>query len=591
MARKIVIEFLGDSKDLQRAMDDVDGSSSRMTSNLKKVGKVAGLAFAAAGIAAVKFGGDAIADASELSETLNKSSVVFGKHAGSIEKWADGAAKNMGLSKAAALGAAAQFGDLFSQLGSTKGEAASTSKDIVKLATDLGSFHNLETGDVLDKISGALRGEYDSIQKIVPALSDARVKQEALTATGKTSADQLTEQEKATAALAIITRDSANAHNDFAETSGGLANQQKILKAQLSNVSAEIGAKLLPVATAVVTFFNDSALPAFQRFGGWLQDHLPPIFEKIQSVIAAVMGSVNSDVGGNLAAVQQIFTDVTDIITTLWNRFGGTIIDYAVKTFANIKQVISGALTVVQGIFQTFAALLHGDWAGAWDGVKKILSGAWQVITGIVKQYLNLVGTLMEIGWSAVKGIVGSVWDGIKTVISNGISNIVGWIADIPGKLRDRIGSFREAGAALIGGVVDGMKNAGGVIEGIASNVWNAVRSLLNSAIDKINAALEFTISLPGPDLTINPANIPHLAKGGLVTSPTLALIGEDGPEAVVPLSKKHNPGGVMPGMGGSSAPIIVQFVMPGGRVIEQLLIQHSRDTGRPLQVSTLGPA
>ena len=80
------------------------------------------------------------------------------------------------------------------------------------------------------------------------------------------------------------------------------------------------------------------------------------------------------------------------------------------------------------------------------------------------------------------------------------------------------------------------------------------------------------------------------MAKGGIVRKPTLALIGEDGPEAVVPLSAKHNPGGVMPALGGgSSAPIVVQLMLPGGRILEQLLIQHTRDEGRPLQVQTLG--
>ena len=42
---------------------------------------------------------------------------------------------------------------------------------------------------------------------------------------------------------------------------------------------------------------------------------------------------------------------------------------------------------------------------------------------------------------------------------------------------------------------------------------------------------------------------IPKLAKGGIVDSPTIAMIGEDGPEAVVPLNRKNNPRGV--GMGG----------------------------------------
>lgn len=206
-----------------------------------------------------------------------------------------------------------------------------------------------------------------------------------------------------------------------------------------------------------------------------------------------------------------------------------------------------------------------------------------------MKQALNVVGTLMEIGWSAVKGIIGAAWDGIKTAVSNGVDKVVDG-------LRNKVSSFKDAGAALIGAFVDGMKNAGGVIAGIAGNVWDAVKSLLNAAIDKINAALEFTINLPGPDITINPSNIPHLAKGTNYFRGGMALVGEEGPELVnLPRGSRVTPHGESMGAlsgisGGDNRPLIVQLVV-GAKVVEQLLIEHTRATGRPLQVRTLGPA
>jgi len=63
--------------------------------------------------------------------------------------------------------------------------------------------------------------------------------------------------------------------------------------------------------------------------------------------------------------------------------------------------------------------------------------------------------------------------------------------------------------------------------------------------IDSINNLLQFTIDPPGPGptLTINPPDLPHipkLATGGIVTRPTLAMIGEAGAEAVIPLTGKN---------------------------------------------------
>jgi phage-related protein len=254
-----------------------------------------------------------------------------------------------------------------------------------------------------------------------------------------------------------------------------------------------------------------------------------------------------------------------------------------------------------------------------------------------VKQALNVLGTVFELGWTALKAIVGLAWDGIKTLVSNGIgklvdfmqaipgkflsalsslgstlgglfrdamdagkdkvvdigATIIGWIAAIPGKLLDKLSDFKNAGASLIRGFVDGLKGAAGLVSDVAGNIWTAVQTLLNDAITKINSALEFTISVAGKGFTINPPDIPHLAKGGLVTRPTLALIGEDGPEAVVPLSRKHNPGGNMPSMGGGGS-IQINIYGPtdplaAAREVEKILLKLQRATGRPLAFSTAG--
>ena len=101
-------------------------------------------------------------------------------------------------------------------------------------------------------------------------------------------------------------------------------------------------------------------------------------------------------------------------------------------------------------------------------------------------------------------------------------------------------------------------------ITGIGSNLWEGLktgltsvigflRNSLNGLISLFNKPIEFFNKYNGPLPNIPPIpDIPALAKGGIVTRPTLALIGEAGPEAVVPLS-----GAGARGIGGSS--IIIQ--------------------------------
>lgn len=614
MARKITIEFLGDSKDLQNAMGDAESKGGKLSGTLKKVGKMAAVglaAGAAAGaVALFKMTQGAIEDEAaqkRLETQLKNSAGATDKQVAATEDWITAQGKAFGVTDD-------ELRPALSKLVTATKDVAEA-QDLARLAMDASAG----TGKSLESVSLALmkarNGDVAGLGRLGIATKNAA---------GETmSFEQITKS--------------------MAETFGGQAATQANtlegkmarLKLVLSEAGETIGSKLIPMVTQMADWFLNKGLPAAMAFGGWLSDVFPPIFERIRTVVSSVMGGMSGDVGGKMAQVQSIISSVTSIVMSLWNTFGSTIVDYAVKAFENVKQIIGGALTVVQGIFETFSALLKGDWQGAWDGIKKILSGAWEMIKGIVKQGLNVLSTAMEIGWTVLKGIVGLAWDGIKTLVSLGIDKvvdwvrgipgkftsalsnlketaaglfrdamdagkekvtsigqaIVGWIAEIPGKLREKVGNFKEAGAALIGAFVDGIKNAGGVIEGIAGNVWNAVRTLLNGAISKINAALEFTINLPGKDLSINPPDIPQLAKGGIVNRPTLALIGEDGPEAVVPLSKKHNPGGVMPAMGSGSGVVqtIVQLVTPAGQILEQIMIQHERDTGRPLGVHTLG--
>ena len=110
------------------------------------------------------------------------------------------------------------------------------------------------------------------------------------------------------------------------------------------------------------------------------------------------------------------------------------------------------------------------------------------------------------------------------------------------GFIDDPVGTFSAVGNAIwetLGGLGDTIWN---VMKIPLNFVLDAIRTLLNS----INFEMEIWNPLgdnwtTGIDLSSWAANIPHLAKGGIVTGPTLAMIGEAGPEAVVPLDKGNS--------------------------------------------------
>lgn len=248
------LRILGDSTGAERALSTVSGRLG---------GLAAAGAAAFAGSKLVGFLGDSVGAASDLNETLSKSSVIFGQNAAAVQQWAAGSDRAFGLSKQAALESASSFGDMFSQIGITGDKATGLSEKVVQMAADFGSFNNLPTTDVLDRIAGGFRGEYDALQKIIPNISAARVQQEALNETHKASASDLTAADKALATFNILQQDGSRAMGDFARTSGGLANQQKITNAEWQNAKAKLGGELMPAMVGFEHFMSGTLIPAF----------------------------------------------------------------------------------------------------------------------------------------------------------------------------------------------------------------------------------------------------------------------------------------------------------------------------------------
>ena len=125
--------------------------------------------------------------------------------------------------------------------------------------------------------------------------------------------------------------------------------------------------------------------------------------------------------------------------------------------------------------------------------------------------------------WAGFKADVIEKWTGIKNYINDNIPEFF--------SIGYWIGIATDIGSAM-GGIGTSM------IAGIKSGI-NGLIGLLNGLFASINFSIDIPEVLGGGSIGMDLSswNIPLLAKGGIVNSPTLAMIGEAGPEAVVPLS------------------------------------------------------
>lgn len=252
-------------------------------------------AMAAVSIAAVAHGVmNLTATASDLNETASKSSVIFGDATSKVMDFAAGAETAMGQSQKAALDGASTFAIYGKGAGLAGTKLVDFSTNLVKTASDMASFSNTSPQEAIEAIGSALRGEMDPIEKYGVLLSEATVKAQALKlGLIKTTTAALTPQQKVLAVNAALMEQlgekGSNTLGDFARTSSGLANQQRILTASMTNMRAEVGQALLPVMTSLVSSLNTQLMPALREL--W-ETHGQKVIAWLQQVSANVGPSI-----------------------------------------------------------------------------------------------------------------------------------------------------------------------------------------------------------------------------------------------------------------------------------------------------------
>lgn len=322
----------GTGSKIQGELDGV-GKKAQVTGSLfgslgKGILSVAGgmVAFAAAqgGLSAIQ---DTITAGSDLAESQSKVNVVFGESAGIINKFAASAANSLGQSTQQALEAAGTFGNLFTAMGMGQRDAAGLSTKIVGLASDLASFNNIRPEEALEKLRAGLVGESEPLRTLGINISDAAMEQEALRIGINKTSKQMTDAEKIQARYSLIMRQSTNAQGDFARTSDGLANKQRILSARFQDLHGKVGGALVPAITVALDVFmkigdvvGSTLGPALGRLGetiGKLWDRTEPVRRLFGDLIGVFADVQNAGLNFHVALEKMVGPDIANGIVGL----------------------------------------------------------------------------------------------------------------------------------------------------------------------------------------------------------------------------------------------------------------------------------
>ncbi len=274
-------------------------------------------------------------------------------------------------------------------------------------------------------------------------------------------------------------------------------------------------------------------------------DALPGI---IISIVDAIMSNLPALISGIISLVMAVVKAIPQIIQGLVDALPTIISSIIDGLLSALPQIIAGLIQVVWGIVkslpQIFMSLIEGIiniFAGIWDGLGKVFGklGSWfgekfgGAVTAIKNAFASVGDFFIDI-WNKIKGAFAAVKTWFKDIFTgawNAVKNVFSGVGSFFSGIWDKIKSvFTNIGQKIGDAVSGAFKKAINFVLGGAIKIINGFISAINLAIKVINY-------IPGVNIKkLEKLNVPQLAKGGIVDSATLAVVGEAGTEAVVPL-------------------------------------------------------
>lgn len=266
MASNVVrATLIADAKRYRAGFKEAEGATESFekkteTSGRKVVKAVQGF-LALQAVQAVKaFADDAARAYSDFEQSTGAAEAVFGTAADRITGRARKAATEFGLSMGEFQDASSLLGaQLKNQLGLDVDAAADKTTELIGKASDLAAQFGGTTFDAISAIGSLLRGERDPIEKYAVSMNDAAITAKALEMGLADTAGELTQQNKAAASLELLYQQTGDAAGAFGREQDTLAGKTQRANAQIENNKALVG-------RAIQSAYKDVGIPAVSAF-------------------------------------------------------------------------------------------------------------------------------------------------------------------------------------------------------------------------------------------------------------------------------------------------------------------------------------
>lgn len=351
--------------------------------------------------------------------------------------------------------------------------------------------------------------------------------------------------------------------------------------AQLGKTALELGKSALAwtahaakMGLATAAKFAHSVATGVATAATWaFNAALAVLTSPITWIIAAIAALIAIGV-----LLYQNWDTVVEFAKTVWQG----LCDFISGICQAIGEFFSGLWTKLQEIFEPIGQWFGEKFQQAWDAIVNIFSGigewfsgvfqgAWDAIVNIFtpigswfgQRWADVTSALANIGawftdmfqkaWTGLTNIFSKLgsWFGERWAdVTNALSSVSNWFGEMFTNAYNAVKDAFSSIGDFFKGVWDTVKSifvnagqmvgeaVGGAFKSAVNAVLGTIENVVNGFIGMINGVLGVVRNLPGLGWvgSVSTVSLPRLARGGIVDSPTIAMIGEAGKEAVVPL-------------------------------------------------------
>ena len=361
---------------------------------------------------------------------------------------------------------------------------------------------------------------------------------------------------------------------DFVVNSGKLIVELGKTALELGKSALAWGVHAAQMGLAAAAEIAQSVAAGVAAAATWaLNGAIAVLTSPITLVIAAIAALIGIGV-----LLYQNWDTVVEFAKTAWQG----LCDFISGICQAIGEFFSGLWTKLQEIFEPIGQWFGEKFQQAWDAIVNIFSGigewfsgvfqgAWDAIVNIFtpigswfgQRWADVTSALANIGawftdmfqkaWTGLTNIFSKLgsWFGERwNDVTSALSSVSNWFGEMFTNAYNAVKDAFSSIGDFFSGVWETVKGifvnagqmvgeaVGGAFKSAVNAVLGTIENVVNGFIGMINGVLDVVRNLPGLGWigSVSTVSLPRLARGGIVDSPTIAMIGEAGKEAVVPL-------------------------------------------------------